>query len=249
MENEKDFICVEETPNTEIDNKDKQESRFEFSLSVDDNLVCKRGFMMYDFIEGSMNTLEFKETADAIVEVIKNDLVAKSRVHTWYRHYKDTPMSDDEFEIQEPSIFKFSIYDNKREVYSRIWESIGYPRSVKNNVDLTNKSYKIRFSDGTEATYTEEQIESGTEKIPYKIRVMYSMKKGKEDLIPIITKMICETCTSWGNSEFKELKDYTLSEKFGKKKYQYNPKADFNKLVKDWEKATSKKTKDYFNKR
>ena len=40
--------------------KNYKEERFEFTVFVNDNIICKRNFRIYNFIENSMNTLEFK---------------------------------------------------------------------------------------------------------------------------------------------------------------------------------------------
>ena len=50
--------------------KDYREERFEFTIYVNDNIICKRNFKIFNFIEGSMNTLEFNETVDKIVNII-----------------------------------------------------------------------------------------------------------------------------------------------------------------------------------
>ena len=63
--------------------KDYKEERFEFTIYVNDNIICKRNFRIFNFIENSMNTLEFKETVDSIVKLIDDDLKSKSRVYTW----------------------------------------------------------------------------------------------------------------------------------------------------------------------
>ena len=58
--------------------KDYKEERFEFALYVNDNIICKRNFRIFNFIENSMNTLEFKEKVDEIVEMIDDDLKSRA---------------------------------------------------------------------------------------------------------------------------------------------------------------------------
>jgi hypothetical protein len=81
----------------EIKEKDYKEERFEFTLFVNDNIICKRNFRIFNFIEGSMNTLEFKEKVDEIVKLIDDDLKSKSRVFTWYYFNPNEPEMFDEF--------------------------------------------------------------------------------------------------------------------------------------------------------
>ena len=54
--------------------KDYKEERFEFTVYVNDNIICKRNFRIFNFIENSMNTLEFKEKVDEIVGIIDDAL-------------------------------------------------------------------------------------------------------------------------------------------------------------------------------
>ena len=60
--------------------KDYKEERFEFTVYVNDNIICKRNFRIFNYIENSMNTLEFKEKLDEIVRLIDDDLKSKSLV-------------------------------------------------------------------------------------------------------------------------------------------------------------------------
>ena len=54
-------------------NKEYREERFEFALYVNDNVICKRNFRINNFIEDSMNSLDFKYTVDEIVNLIYED--------------------------------------------------------------------------------------------------------------------------------------------------------------------------------
>ena len=63
--------------------KSYKEERFEFALFVNNNLVCKRNFKINNFIDHSMESLEFKDVVDEIVNNIDEDLKSKSRVYTW----------------------------------------------------------------------------------------------------------------------------------------------------------------------
>jgi hypothetical protein len=64
--------------------KEYREERFEFALYVNENIICKRNFRINNFIEDSMNSLEFKHTVDEIINMIDDDLKSKTRVYTWY---------------------------------------------------------------------------------------------------------------------------------------------------------------------
>ena len=62
--------------------KEFREERFEFALYVNNNLICKRNFKINNYIDESMQSLDFKYTVDQIVHMIDCDLKSKSRVYT-----------------------------------------------------------------------------------------------------------------------------------------------------------------------
>jgi hypothetical protein len=74
-----------------------KEERFEFALYVNGNIICKRNFRINDFIEHSMESLEFKNKVDEIVNMIDNDLKSKSRVFTWFYFNPSEPEMFDEY--------------------------------------------------------------------------------------------------------------------------------------------------------
>ena len=122
--------------------KDYKEERFEFTIYVNDNIICKRNFRIFNFIENSMNTLEFKEKLDEIVKLIDDDLKSKSRVYTWYYYNPQFPEENEEFNTKliEPwaCTFKIVISDNKKDVITRIWDGYAYPKFIRDKVDLSN---------------------------------------------------------------------------------------------------------------
>ena len=137
--------------------KDYKEERFEFTVFVNDNIICKRNFRIYNFIENSMNTLELKEKVDEIVGIIDDDLKSKSRVYTW--HYFNPQFPEDNEEFINPLIepwactFKLVISDNKRDVITKIWDGYAYPKYIREKVDLSNKNVKVTNKDGQTFVY------------------------------------------------------------------------------------------------
>lgn len=55
--------------------------RFEFLLTVNDNIICQRYFKINDFNEYALGSLELKDALDYCVSLIDNDLKSKSRVY------------------------------------------------------------------------------------------------------------------------------------------------------------------------
>lgn len=240
----------------ETNNNDYREERFEFALYVNNNLVCKRNFKMRNFIEGSMQSEDFKLVADDIVKMIDDDLKSKSRVYTWF--YFDPESPDEEFTspLIEPweCVFKFVILDNKREVYSRIWDGRYYPSMLRNNVDIANNIVKITTKSGDTFVYDKEKYFADNEdRLSPEMYVKKAMINDKPNLLPIITKRICEACSPWNNSEYTRLSDYETMVNYGdsknKKIYGLNLEKENAKYIKAWERAVEAKTKAYFGKK
>ena len=180
--------------------KDYKEERFEFALFVNDNIICKRNFRIFNFIEGSMNTLEFKDTVDKVVKLIDDDLKSKSRVFTWYYFNPNEPDVFEEFAGKplEPwaCTFKLVISDNKREVISRIWDGYAYPKPIREKVDLSNKNVKVTNKDGQSFSYEKESFfKSNDGRLSFEHEVLKAMIGDKPDVLLQITKKICEACS------------------------------------------------------
>lgn len=188
--------------------KDYKEERFEFALYVNDNIICKRNFRIFNFIENSMNTLEFKEKVDEIVEMIDDDLKSKSRVYTWFYYNPKFPKDDEQFTspLIEPWVctFKFVVSDNKRNVITKIWDGYAYPKAIREKVDLSNKNVKVSGKDGQTFIYDKETFFKSNEgRLSFEHEVLKSMIMDKSDVLSQITKKICEACSP-SRDEIKE---------------------------------------------
>lgn len=252
-----------------------REERFEFALYVNNNLICKRNFKINNYIDESMQSVNFKETVDEIVNMIDSDLKSKSRVYTWYNY--DENYTDDEFSepLLEPweCTFKFVVSDNKKPVITRIWDGYAYPKSIREKVDIANKTVKIINKDGKVYTYDkDEYFKENKDRLPQELYVLKAQISDKPDLLIAITKKICETCSpregSYQNTssytlsdvfktkEYEKLEDGTLKrDRNGKlvvkrvknsKKYYYSLNAWNRKMVAEYGQAVAEKTKQYF---
>lgn len=189
--------------------KDYKEERFEFTVYVNDNIICKRNFRIYNFIENSMNTLEFKEKIDEIVGIIDDDLKSKSRVYTWYYYNPQFPEDNEEFisPLIEPwaCTFKLVISDNKRDVITKIWDGYAYPKYIREKVDLSNKNVKVATKDGQTFVYDKESFFKTNEgRLSFEHEVLKGMIIDKQDVLLQITKKICEICSP-SKDEIKEI--------------------------------------------
>ena len=230
-----------------------KEERFEFALYVNDNIICKRNFKINDFIEHSMESVEFKEKVDEIVNMIDEDLKSKSRVYTWYFF---NPMEPDAFDelVGKPigpweCTFRFEVSDKKKVVISKIWDGYAYPKAVRDKVDVSNKVVKITSKDGRTYTYDKESFfKSNEDRLTFEQQVLKSMIYDKPDLLIQITKQICEVCSTH-DGMFNKIGDYTMTEYYGKDKdgksvsYNFNIEAQNRKLERKWFKLSAENVK------
>lgn len=251
-----------------MEEKKYVEERFEFALYVNNNVICKRNFKINNFIEGSMNTVEFKEKVDEIVHLIDCDLKSKSRVWTWYNFNPEFPDANKDAmeELSSPLLepwectFKFVISDNRKPVIMKIWDGYAYPKQVRDKVDLANKTVKIIGDDGNVLTYDKETFfEKNDGRLPAELGVIRAMIMDKQDVLLAITKKICETCSP-REKGFKGIGDYDTVESYGndsitvkngatnkRKKYHFDMNVYNNVIASAWGKALAKKTKEYFS--
>lgn len=195
-----------------------KEERFEFALYVNDNLICKRNFKINNYINGSMQSLDFKETVDYIVWEIQKDLESKSRVYSWYYYdpqYVDPEFSDPLIEPWECT-FKFEVTDNKRPVITRIWDGSVYPKSIREKVDIANKNVKVVSpSNGQVHVYDKDVFfEANKDRMTPELYVLRGQIMDKPDLLSLITRTICEVCSPRDNS-YQKTSDYTHELSFG----------------------------------
>jgi hypothetical protein len=230
-----------------------KEERFEFALYVNNNIICKRNFKINDFIEHSMESVEFKDKVEEIVDMIDNDLKSKSRVYTWYYFNPDEPDTFEEYagKPTEPweCTFRFEVSDRTKTVISKIWDGYAYPRPIRDKVDISNKFVKVMSKDGKVYTYDKESFfKTNEDRLSFEQQVLKAMIGDKSDLLIQITKKICEACSTH-DSTFTSVSDYTLSQDYGKDKddntvtYNFNIEAQNRKLEKKWFKLASESAK------
>lgn len=230
-----------------------KEERFEFALYVNNNIICKRNFKINDFIEHSMESVEFKEKVDEIVSMIDNDLKSKSRVYTWYFFNPSEPDAFEEFAGKpiEPweCTFKFEVSDKKKVVISKIWDGYAYPKPIRDKVDISNKVVKITSKDGRVYSYDKEAFfKTNEDRLAFEHQVLKGMIMDKPDLLIQITKKICETCSTHDDM-FNKIGDYTMTEYYGKDKdgnpvsYNFNIEAQNRKLERKWLKLAAEGAK------
>ena len=235
--------------------KKYEAERFEFTLYINDDIICNRNFRINNFVEGSMNSLEFKDCIDDIVKMIDDDLKSKSRIYTWMCY--DPEVEDENYEFNKPLIepwectFKFVVTDNKRVMMSKIWDGYAYPRRVRTNIDLSNKNVKVITKDGQVYTYDKDAyFKSHEGRLSFDQELIKAMIGDKQDVLRKITKRICEACSPY-KTDTRPLDvikgEYTMVADYGDKKYNLSMRDDARKYISEWSKAVMGKTKSYFS--
>lgn len=209
----------------------REKNRFEFALFANDSLICKRNFPINGYVDKALQSLEFKDELDRMIEIIKADLNSKARIYTWYHipefKYAHGTELYPEWEpevMTEPlaeewsTTFKFVILDNDKEVVSRIWDGRYLPLYVRKNVDLTNRQVKITKGEQT-YIYDKERFFSGNNAVSGELYVLKHMISDKADLIPMIQKMIYEVCSSF-DGYFEKKSDYNFVETYNNRDIQ-----------------------------
>ena len=241
-----------------------RKERFEFELTVNGNIICQRYFKINNFNELSTHSLEVIDAIRRCVNLIKDDLRAKTEMYIrhmtplifdneeqmkeWFAneknvedvHYAEhiiirgkgaheyvwlggTQFKDegirkdynefvDEDNDDQPVVFKFSVYDNGREFWKKptrklmgeqIWDGKVYPKFIRNGVDISNGRGK----------YDDMDIS----KMSHEACLYYWCCSHEADLVPIIIREICETCSE------PEKDFYTTTLTYGDKAYNNIP--------------------------
>jgi hypothetical protein len=212
-----------------------------------------------------MQSVDFLEEAEKWVGLIDEDLKSKSRVYTWY--YYDENNVDEEFAVPtaEPweYTFKFVIKDNKVPVYERIWDGYGYPKLIRERVDLTNKWVKSYTREGKVHTFEKvSYFEEKGDRLSSEMYVLKAMINDKSDVLmniirgggvhPIygLVKGICEVCSPSSGEYYNSSNYHYKLNKYDKKSNEGNTVYDcrmevVNKDVEEgWKKQLKKEGKD-----
>src|SRR5574344_1290361 len=230
--------AVLNSKNNSAQERNEENERFEFDLFINDDVICKRLFRIDDFIEESINTIDFKEKMDSLVKMIDRDLKSKTRVYTWYNFYhatyqlKQTTILDENdkeriiffteeepvevpSEFSEPLLepwectFKIVVMDGTHPIYTKIWDGGTYVKAVRKNYDITNKWVKWSNKDGKNfAVLKESYFKDNNSDLSPKMSMLKAMIMDKPKLSNEIIRKICGACSVKKNG-YHNITDYT----------------------------------------
>lgn len=241
-----------------------EKNRFEFSIWVNEFLICRRNFRINNFSEVSMKSLDFKNTMDDVVSIIDNDMKSKSRIYTWYYHGKDCltgKYDTEEIEEDKPdkpwsTTFKIIITDNDIPVFTKIWDGSYFPKDVRQNIDIINKYFQIgTYANGEPILIDYDKID--TERLDADHYIKYHMCSNRANLSDIIISEICGVCSPehvfYENGKqikrgmYSKDSHYNTTWEDGKNNYyRFNSNWNETKYVTDWSKAVKDRTINYY---
>lgn len=234
--------------------------RFQFLLSVkmndEENIICQRYFKVNGFNIASRDSLELKKTLDQCVDMIREDLVSKSRVLMWYTRdeplkltgFTDETMSNPTYfeyspETEQSSYvdnetlnaydvtYKFSFLIDENSVYERIWDGTVYPKYVRNGVDLTN----------SDAAYRDKEPSS----LHFSYAIIRHMTNGRIDFVYHIIKKLCEVM-SFDSEKYNYQKHVNYG---GGKRYAMSLYQSRRDIENEWYEAMREKNKAWSRER
>jgi len=136
------------TQNTSEYSKKVEEQRFEFSLFINNHIICQRYFNIRDYNEDSIKSLEMKELIDNIVGVnngtfgelgiIPRHLKNKAINYLWENYNPYMPKLEDPTKITSDKIddFQFEIKVDKKTVVKGGFSGNLFPPKVRYAVDI-----------------------------------------------------------------------------------------------------------------
>lgn len=120
----------------------KYNKDFEFTLLLNENIIVKRNFDIIGFNQRAINSTNFKEAVDFVVDIIKGDLRKKSinymleNIDSFYDNPKfDTNENQDEI--------TFQVRHKGRLISQRLWDATIYPARIRYTVNIRDHIYEI----------------------------------------------------------------------------------------------------------
>jgi hypothetical protein len=120
--------------------KFEEKEKFEFVLSINDNIICQRFFTVKNHNPNTINSIELYETVHYIKEIINRKLILKTV------DIIDEFFKEDMSKLQEESNnFTITIKKGNKVIMERIFSADLYPPKVRFSVDIRPQiSYILR---------------------------------------------------------------------------------------------------------
>lgn len=253
-----------------IDNTQWKE-RHQFVLSANGNIICQRYFKVNGFNPNSLHSVELLDTVRDVVDMIKADLVSKSRVYTGITMTKRSKLTGfyegEELSYSDRGLICSDKYEGEIELSNGVVLNKTY---IENDMteDVDDEPFVFKFSylfddklvceeiwDGTVyPKYIRNSVDLSNSNSSYKytdpMRMTFSqqmtkhLNEGRIDLIYTIIRMFCDTLSNNVDEDGNSTeKEYTSEMEYGDKTYYCT--AYPREYVKGWANAVRQKTIKY----
>lgn len=208
---------------------DSYRERFQFVLTINDNIICQRYFKILGFQKNSIYSSEFLEVMNYCVYRIQQELNSKSRIFMWYTLNSPTKLTGfvRPEEMQEMTMDEFiqlklnkdatymTIPEDTKDKYTDTDELNPYDVTFKFSFLIDNKiAYERIWDGGVYPRYVRNGVDLTNSDAAYKHRepaslhfslaLLRAMNDGRVDMVYHIIRDICEV-TSYRNEN-----EYTL---------------------------------------
>lgn len=253
-----------------IDNSSWKE-RHQFVLSANGNIICQRYFKVNGFNPNSLHSVELLDTVRDIVDMIKADLVSKSRVYTGVTMSKYSKLTGfyegDELSFSDRGLVCSDKYDGEITLSNGVVLNKTYIEN-ETTEDEDDEPFEFKFSylfddklvceeiwDGTVyPKYIRNSVDLSNSNSSYKytdpMRMTFSqqmtkrLNEGRVDLIYTIIRMFCDTLSNDVDENGKSAeKEYTSDMEYGDKTYYCTTYP--REYVRGWANAVRQKTNQY----
>ena len=247
----------------------QKRERFEFKLTVNDNIVCQRYFHINNFKWRSLMSSELEESIYNCVEIIKEDLKRKSKIFLWntapsiFNTMEDMMEQQSRVPVAGFVIIKDSepvyVWDGKKlDPYDGYYNKSDYLKTESDGPCVlkfafydNGKEVISRAWDGSiyprfvrtniDLSNSKNKYDgSGNIFAPFESALIKMMIDGQPDLIPQIVHELCTCCSHEDDA------DYTTKMTYGNKTYNLNINSEWNKYVGKLEAKYQRKTEKYF---
>lgn len=120
----------------------KYNKDFEFALFLNEHIIVKRNFDIIGFNYKGINSNNFKEAIDYIVNMIKADLRNKSIQYMCenINNFYDNPKFDSN---ESNDVIIFQVKHKNKLIANRTWDATIYPGRIRYTVNIRDHIYEI----------------------------------------------------------------------------------------------------------
>lgn len=251
-----------------VDNT-KWKERHQFVLSANGNIICQRYFKVNGFNPSALRSVELYYTFREAVQMIKDDLVSKSRIYTGITANNRSKLtgfySGDDLTMDDWCLICSSSIDGNIPLSNGVVVNKSFVDFNNTEEEETNEPFEFKFSylyddkvmyeevwDGTVyPRYIRNSVDLSNSNASYKyadpMRMSFVQQmtkyltEGRGDLIYAIIKKFCNTLSdNIDENGVTSEKDYTYVLNYGSRTFVCNPFP--RKYIREWANAVKDKT-------